>query len=194
MKQPVMHQPLADEELMDHVRDGACDFLGVLFDRHHRPLFNFFCRLTNDRAASEDLVQETFYRILKYRRSYRSGSRFQTWMYQIARHARAESFRKWRGAVELESAPMAVVLPIDSASDRQQLSLLKQALARLPEEKRELLVLSRFQGMKCDEIADVLHCTAGAVRVRMHRALQELRENYREREGERRSQRREVRR
>jgi RNA polymerase sigma factor (sigma-70 family) len=186
MKKPVMNQPLANEELMDRVREGACEFLGVLFDRHHVALFNFFCRLTNDRAASEDLVQETFYRILKYRRSYKSGSCFEAWMYQIARNARAESFLKRRGEVELESAPMAVVLPIDSANDHQQMSLLKKALSRLPEEKRELLVLSRFQGLKCEEIAAVLHCTAGTVRVRVHRALQELKENYRCLEGQRR--------
>ncbi|HXH38546.1 MAG TPA: RNA polymerase sigma factor [Thermoanaerobaculia bacterium] len=186
MKKPVMNQPLANEELMDRVREGACEFLGVLFDRHHVALFNFFCRLTNDRAASEDLVQETFYRMLKYHRSYKSGSCFEAWMYQIARNARTESFLKRRGEVELESAPMAVVLPIDSANDHQQMSLLKKALSRLPEEKRELLVLSRFQGLKCEEIAAVLHCTAATVRVRVHRALQELKENYRCLEGQRR--------
>src|SRR5438105_5514891 len=102
-----------DEELMLYVRNGVPEMLGVLFERYHVPLFNFFYRLTGNRMASEDLVQDAFYRILKYRQSYKPGSPFRTWMYQIARNARADQFHRQPREVEEEAAPLAVVLPID---------------------------------------------------------------------------------
>jgi RNA polymerase sigma factor (sigma-70 family) len=182
-----MNDSLGDEKLMGRVRDGAVELLGVLFDRYHLALFNFFYRLSNNRASSEDLVQETFYRILKYRRSYKDGSAFRTWMYQIARHARIDSLSRKRGEVELNAAPMGVVFPIDSLHEQQQISLLRKALLRLPEETRELLVLSRFQELKYEEIAALLQCQPGTVKVRVHRAMQALRETYRAVENECRS-------
>src|ERR1700682_3066506 len=85
-----------DEDLMLEVRDGAGETLGVLFDRYQTPLFNFYSKMTGDRILSEDLVQEVFLRILKYRQSYTPGTPFRSWMYQIARNARLDHFRKQR--------------------------------------------------------------------------------------------------
>ena len=175
----LMNDSLSDEELMLYVRNGVGEMLAVLFDRYQVPLFNFFYRLTDNRAMSEDLVQDAFYRILKYRQSYQPGSSFRTWMYQIARNARADLFNKQRNEVPEDAAPLAVVLPMDPLHDQQQISRLKEALMLLPEEKRELLVLSRFQELKYQEIADLLQCQVGTVKVRVHRALQELKENFR---------------
>ncbi len=62
-----------DEDLMLEVRNGTGETLGVLFDRYHAPLYNFYSKLTGDRTLSDDLVQEVFLRILKYRQSYRAG-------------------------------------------------------------------------------------------------------------------------
>ena len=62
-----MTQSIPDEELMSQVRNGVGEMLGELFERYQSPLFNFYYRLTGDRGLSEDLVQEVFLRILKYR-------------------------------------------------------------------------------------------------------------------------------
>src|SRR5271163_1784275 len=80
-----------DEDLMLEVRNGSGETLGVLFDRYHSPLFNFYSKLTGDRTLSDDLVQEVFLRILKYRQSYEPGTPFRAWIYQIARNARVDS-------------------------------------------------------------------------------------------------------
>src|SRR5262252_3551721 len=85
-----------DEELMVAVREGRLDQLEPLFSRYRESLYDFFSRLTGNRVASEDLVQEVFVRILKYRESYRETNRFVTWMYQIGRNARADYLRKHR--------------------------------------------------------------------------------------------------
>src|SRR6516164_2879692 len=78
------------------VRDGDVERISVLFDRHHRKLFNFFLRLTANRALSEDLVQEVFFRMLKYRRTFQPATSITAWMYQIARHAHLDQTRKHR--------------------------------------------------------------------------------------------------
>lgn len=176
---PRMHS-VTDEELMLQVRNGAGETLGVLFDRYQAPLFNFYCKLTGDRSLSEDLVQEVFVRILKYRQSYQSGTPFRAWIYQIARNARIDHFRKVRPQTELEPEMLPPVRPTDSAQEQQEAALLHTALMRLPEEKREVLILSRFQELKCEEIARLVGCEIITVRVRIHRALQELRQIFRQ--------------
>ena len=167
-----------DEDLMLQVRDGAGEMLGVLFDRYQAPLFNFYSRLTGDRTLSEDLVQEVFLRILKYRLSYQPGTHFRAWIYQIARNARVDHFRKFPPQTALEPEMLPPVHPADSAQEQQEVDLLKRAMMMLPEEKREILLLCRFQELKYEEIAELLGCELNTVRSRVHRALQELRKTF----------------
>jgi RNA polymerase sigma factor (sigma-70 family) len=68
--------------------------------------------------------------------------------------------------------------PEESAARTQDLRLLRLALDRLPADKREILVLSRFQGMKYDELARVLDCEVGTVKVRVYRAMRALEQAY----------------
>jgi RNA polymerase sigma-70 factor (ECF subfamily) len=167
-----------DEDLMLQVRDGAGEMLGVLFDRYQMPLFNFYSKLTGNRTLSEDLVQEVFLRILKYRQSYRPGTPFRSWIYQIARNARVDHFRKFPHQTALEPEMLPPVLPRDSAQENQEAQLLQRALMRLPEEKREILLLCRFQELKYQEIAELLDCELATVKTRIHRALLELRKAF----------------
>src|SRR5262245_35600108 len=85
---------LSDNSLMLAVRNGDVERFGELFLRHHDRRFAFFYRMTADSAASEDLTQEVFVRMLKYRRTFGDDSEFRGWMYQIARNVRADHFRK----------------------------------------------------------------------------------------------------
>jgi RNA polymerase sigma-70 factor (ECF subfamily) len=167
-----------DEDLMLQVRDGAGEMLGVLFDRYQAPLYNFYSKLTGDRTLSEDLVQEVFLRILKYRRSYRPGTPFRAWIYQIARNARVDHFRKFPHQTALEPEMLPPVLPRDSAQENQEAQLLQRALMQLPEEKREILLLCRFQELKYQEIAELLGCELATAKTRIHRALLELRKAF----------------
>lgn len=161
------------------VQQGRVSLLGVLFERHHRGLFNFFLRLTGDRQASDDLVQDVFLRMLRYRATYRPGSQFRTWMYHLARNVHIDRIKARRGELPLDDAPRepisraeAVVDVMERAADA---ALLRRALLRLPAEKREVLVLSRFHGLSYAEVGDILDCEVGAVKVRVFRAMQQLR-------------------
>jgi len=174
-----MTNTVSDEELMSQVRSGVGEMLGVLFERYQLPLFNFFYKLTGNRSASEDLVQEVFLRILKYRHSYRMETGFRAWMYQIARNARVDLLRrKQHTEVSWEPEMSPSFVPEDYAQQDQQAFLLRAALLELPEEKREVLVLSRFQDLKYEQIAEILDCEVSTVKVKVHRALHELREIF----------------
>jgi RNA polymerase sigma-70 factor (ECF subfamily) len=183
--------PVEDELLMQEVRSGEIGKLEQLYDRHQRPLFHYFLRLTADRAASEDLVQDVFVRILKYRHTYQPETSFRAWMYQIGRNAFADRAGKHKGEVALpESAgdfAAAGPSPDRSAQSAQEAALLHRALKAMPHDKREVLILSRFQGLKYEEIASVLKCEVGTVKVRVYRALRELGDRFYALSGERAS-------
>jgi len=175
---------LSDHELMIAVRAGEIDRLGDLFERHHRPLYGFFVRHTGDPTASEDLVQLVFYRILKYRHTYRDEGRFSAWIYHLARKVAADHFRRNSTAPratdpdDLHAVPDQAPDAADRAARADDTERLHAALAALDPDQRELLVLARFQHLKHEEIARLFELSAGAVKVRVHRALKELRDIY----------------
>jgi RNA polymerase sigma factor (sigma-70 family) len=177
------NNPMSDEELMSHVRNGVGEMLGVLFERYQVPLYNFYVKLTGDRTASEDLVQEVFFRILKYRQSYRTGTPFRAWMYQVARNARLDALARRRPETSWEPEMSPAFAPPDTAQQSQENALLYRALMRMTDDKREVLVLSRFQDLKYEEIAQLMGCEVGAIKTRVHRALQELRDIFHELQG-----------
>jgi RNA polymerase sigma factor (sigma-70 family) len=176
-----MSMDWTDESLMVAVREGDLDRLEILFERYRDPLYDFFSRLTGNRVASEDLVQDVFVRILKYRGSYRESNRFVTWMYQIGRNARADYFRKHAAPppdVALLPATRGTPIPGRQLEENEQRALLQCALTQLSEANRELLILARYQEMKYEDIADLFNIEVGAVKTRVHRAVNELREVF----------------
>ena len=74
---------------MQRVRDGDVDRLSILFERHHRALYQYFAHVSRERDLAEDLLQDVFFRMLKYRQTYSSEGRFVAWMFQIARNTYA---------------------------------------------------------------------------------------------------------
>jgi RNA polymerase sigma factor (sigma-70 family) len=173
---------VSDEGLMMLVKGGETQRLGLLFERHHARLYQFCLRMTGSTALAEDLVQDVFTRMLRYAHTFRADSQFLPWAYRLARNATNDHFRKHRHEPPMpeETIPQADDSP--GAQERlveaETSALLRRALLELPEDKREVLVLSRFHSLKYQEIAELLECSEGAVKVRVHRAVKQLRESY----------------
>lgn len=164
------------------VKDGDLTKMTLLFERYKKPLFGFFYHLNKDRALSEDLVQNVFLRILKYRYLFRGDGDYKTWMFHIARNVNHDHFRKNKLPKDnLEPWEERLGTSENRYTEWQQHDeqyLLTLAMDRLPEDKREILVLSKFQEKKYKEIGEILGCKEGAVKVKVFRALQELKEMY----------------
>ena len=167
---------------MRAVREGDLTRLGVLFERHHRPLFDFLYRMTGDRGAAEDLVQDVFVRMLRYRATYRDDGRFETWMFRIARNVRSDHFRRHGAAVHVPDDEMD--WPSDAPGPgrllerARDMARLTRALQSLRDDRRELIVMVRYHGMTHEQVGAILGVDGGTVKVRFHRALKELRDAF----------------
>ena len=180
---------VSDEDLVLAVQGGDTDSLGVLVARWEQPLFRFVYRLLPRRDDAHDVCQETFLRILRRADRFRPGSRFSTWMYQIALNLcrdRARRRRRW-GLIMADSQAFdershasanATAQPADPAVEVERAELaaaVRRALDQIPSEQREVLVLKEFEGLKFKEIAEILGCPESTVKSRMYYGLSGLR-------------------
>jgi RNA polymerase sigma-70 factor (ECF subfamily) len=173
---------LSDEKIMLSVKEGQLAELTELFERYHVKLYNFFLRLTLDGPLSEDLTQNLFYRIIRYRQSFEpSNGSFRSWVYRMARNIYADHLRQEVRAPgrrgEPEEAAERAVGP-ESGYTEEHYEKLDLALAQLSPDQREILVLSRYQGLKYAEISQIKDLSIAAIKVQVYRALRQLRSLY----------------
>ena len=167
-----------DHDVMCEVRDGDVEKLGLLFEKHNKHLYNFFFRQTGKGQESEDLTQEVFFRILKYRHTYKDDGKFMVWMFKIAYNARNDYYKKYKQHSDIDDVSDTLAssdpLPDKVTEHRSDVEYLEKALDALPLKKKELILMSRYENMNYKEIGEVLGCTEGTVKVRMYRAIKDL--------------------
>jgi RNA polymerase sigma factor (sigma-70 family) len=171
---------MTDEQAMTAVMQGDLDKSAILYERYKKPLLNFFlyhCIDTRNtqRDDARDLVQQVFLRLLKYRHSYREGAMFKAWIYEISRNVLYDYSKKKIFNIGIENMPD---IADDDGDTEDQYQNIHRALAQLSEQSREVLVLSRFQNMSYEEVGQVLGITVANVKVRVFRAIQQLRDVY----------------
>lgn len=164
------------------VKEGELSELTALFDRYQVSLYNFFLRLTGDRAASQDLTQNLFYRVIRYRQSFQPAQgTFRSWIYRMARNVHVDYCKQEaRGPGRLTDPEALEEKLADQTSGytQDQFQRLDQAMEGLEADQREVLVLSRYQGLKYEEIARIRDSSVAAVKVQVFRALKQLRALY----------------
>lgn len=172
---------MTDEMIMEAVKNGDLQQASWLFERYHKAIFNFLARMTRDRDLAGDLTQNVFLRMIRYRTSYKTGLKFQSWIYQMARNVFADHYQanknKYSNFVNVERMSEQIQDPGNEDQEQRE-QLLQRSLALLDTDQRELLVLTRFQHMKYEEVAQLMETTVANIKVRVHRAITRLREHY----------------
>ena len=172
-------QRAAEEIAWIHrVGGGDRDALGLLYQRYASRIFRFAIRMINDEAKAEELVNDVMMEVWKSAASFEGRSSASTWILGIARFRSLNAIRGKRlDTVEFDQAPEPVDEQQDSSratSDAQLRALLRRNLQRLPDEQREVIELTFFQGCSYPEIAEILQCPENTVKTRMYHAKAKL--------------------
>lgn len=178
-----------DEQLMRRFQRGDARAFETLMRRHRTPIHAFLCRFTGDRARAEDLLQETFLRVVKGAAGWEPRAGVRTWLFTIARNLAADEGRRrvFRDAAPLDAArdgeaPLGDRVadggraPDDAAGDALVRPRLEAALAALPAEQREVFLLREHAGLSFPEIAEATGANENTVKSRLRYALVALRD------------------
>ena len=173
-----------DEELLAAFVGGNEAMFGELVRRYERPLHALICRLTGDPAEAPDVFQETFIRVFRHAGSFTGRSRFKTWLYAVAAnvcrsHARAMARRQATGGPDAPERPDQAPGPDGVAQSKEIGARIGQAVAGLPADQREVLVLKLYEELTYAEIAQALGRPLGTVKSQMRAALKKLRPQLR---------------
>jgi RNA polymerase sigma-70 factor (ECF subfamily) len=185
-----------DEELMARFQAGDSAAMEEIFARFQKPLFNFFYRMVSRRETAEDLVQETFLKLCRFGHTFcGSNAKFTTWLYSVAGnqcrdHLRHSARRPEMPIADLEETysedPTEIPEPAQDSPVEEHLirmeirQELTSAIKSLPEKERTAIVLREYHGLEYKEIAEVLGCPIGSVKVLIFRARQRLRERLKD--------------
>jgi RNA polymerase sigma-70 factor (ECF subfamily) len=176
-----------DRRLIAACLGGKRDAFGELVSRYQGRLYNAAIRLVDNAEDAADVVQDAFLNAFTSLSSFKGDSEFFTWLYRIAFNTAISLKRKKRPTVSLEATraggdgidpddPSEYTRPgaaLERSEDERQLHA---AMARLSYEHREALVLKDIEGLKYEEMAEILGVPVGTVRSRLHRARTELRD------------------
>ena len=176
----------SDEDLMRRCREGDMSAFELIVLRYKDAIFNFIYHLVADYHIAQDISQETFLRVLRNVDRYKPRNRFKTWLYRIAVNLCKNELRN-RGrrktvslddpALDVESLIGDSYTPPDRAYEEAEMRrLVKNAIQSLPEDQRIALVLREYQDLSYEEIAAALNCSLGAVKSKIHRARQNVRD------------------
>ncbi|PCJ95233.1 MAG: RNA polymerase subunit sigma-24 [Flavobacteriaceae bacterium] len=162
------------------VKSGDTDKLGLLYERHKKRLFGFFYNMNGNPSISEDLVQNVFIKILKYKHTFTGEGSFDAWIFKMARNIYYDHFKNYNKKNNTDALSSMEYRLEDSDNLDSKMELtdnmvqLRTALSKISPEKREILVLSKFKEIGYNEIGEILGCSEGAAKVKAHRALKDL--------------------
>ena len=156
-------QDMSDEELMFLCAQDDLEAFSILFRRYQKNILNFAWRYLNDRSAAEDILQETFLRLLLFRKSFnKRKASFATWLHTISKNLCFQESQKLysnniqRQDEELEIPDCQQPNPLEKLEQEELQEKVRKAISLLPPRQREAVILSKYQSMSLSEIATVL--------------------------------------
>ena len=187
-----MNAPNPDEldvQEMSRLAAGHDAALNELMQRHGEKLFHYLVRSLQNEDDAADLAQETFVKVYQSRTRFDPSQKFSTWLYAIASNLVRDRYR-WRsrhpqisldaesnatGDSFRDSFPGGGPSPNESVQVEERAEAVRVAVAALPEELRQPLILAEYEERSHAEIGAILGCSAKAVETRIYRARQQLR-------------------
>jgi RNA polymerase sigma-70 factor (ECF subfamily) len=171
------------QDLIARVRSGETEAFQLIFDRYSRPVISFVYDMTNDRELSEELMQETFVRAYRNLGTLRGDAKLSTWLFGIAKNVARENLRSRQRAsrkVELDDESVKELrdqklTPDDFLINKELSGVIRDALARLDEDKRLVFALKIFQQQSYEEIAAITGFSIAKLKTDLHRARLEMR-------------------
>jgi RNA polymerase sigma-70 factor, ECF subfamily len=166
-------------ELMAAYQAGDGAAFATLYREVSGPLLGYLRSLTRDATRAEDLLQETFLQIHRVRHTFDPARPAKPWLYAIAHNVflmnrrAAARLGRHEGLAEEELPDIPIPAEVESLADRDQV---QRAVARLPADRREAVLLHHVLGLSFQEVGAVQGVSAGAAKVRAHRGMVELRE------------------
>jgi RNA polymerase sigma-70 factor (ECF subfamily) len=175
-----------DRRLIAECLGGRRDAFGELVSRYHGRLYNAAVRLVDSPEDAADVVQDSFLNAFQSLHTFKGDAEFFTWLYRIAFNTAISLKRKKRAVVSLDAGgrdgnldpddPSEFIRPGAALERSEDEAQLRDAMDRLSHEHREVLVLKDIEGLKYEEIAEILGVPIGTIRSRLHRARLELRD------------------
>ena len=178
-----------DQADMARLISGHDPALNDLMERHAEKLFHYLTRCLHNEEDAADLAQDAFVRAYQNRTKFDPSQRFSTWLYAIATNLVKDRYR-WRarhpqlsldaessvtGKTFRDSLPEDEPLPHERLQAHERAEAVRRAVAALPEELRQPLILAEYEDRSHAEIGKILRCSAKAVETRIYRARQQLR-------------------
>ena len=170
-------EEMTDEELMLECQRDILDAFNLLFSRYEKRIYNFSIRLVGDMQMAEEITVDTFMGAYRARKRYQPTARFSTWLYCIARNrcrdalksrardkAISERVRKLRPATEASGNPG------ETLAEGELQTKIRKAVESLSRKQQEVIIMSYYEGLTYSEIAAILRCSLGSVKMAAHRA------------------------
>lgn len=186
---------ISDEGLLAAYREGDKQSFATLVERYQRELFHFLVRFLGNRAAAEDVFQETFLQVHQSAEAFDPQRRFKPWLFTIAANKARDLIRSQarrptnplqaaiapgdeEGGEFIDLMQSVVELPDEPMSKREMQDKVQQVVAGMPEHLREILILSYFNTFPYRQIADILEIPLGTVKSRLHAAVATFAERW----------------
>ncbi len=184
---------LNDQELMLQFQNGNEACFRTLVDRHKKRVFNLTYRFLHGSSDAEDVAQEVFVKIYFSKDSYKPTAKLTTWLYVITRNTCFQAMKKRGKLISMNEGDceskneMQSTIPDQNAENpsetllsAEKRQIVADAIAKLPEAQRLVIILRRYDQLSYEEIAEVLGCSVQAVKSLLFRGRSSLKEHLKE--------------
>jgi len=176
-----------DQQLISECLSGCTEAFGRLVERYQQRLYGTLVHVLGSAEEAQDVAQDAFVHAFQKLETFRGQAAFYSWLYRIAMNtavSRQRKNKRFKASVDAAKELVGTepsdrhhgAHPSHALEQKERRHLVQEALSQLSDEFRTVLVLKEMEGLKYEEIAEIVDCPIGTVRSRIHRARLELKQ------------------